>query len=257
MKPMKHKVLLPSILCVALLQACGGGGDSNAEVNAAFVSKPFVTGNAPRYQLLSAKSLSLENLGRFVQAPDGAVTTLGNTSIGGDIVVKETVGDETFALGRWYTGTVTRPSGAETLKGNDGASYHYIVVNAPTAFPASGSMDCDSGFFTTPTLASGDKQPDIGRSRGSVQLSFGADGAKISGSIAVDTLLSSGTLSLGGTVPTPAGQVTTGSLLDDTTGSVMQIGDGGKGGYAVAISYAVKVSTGARYIGVARFRCST
>lgn len=256
-KPMKHKIFLPSIFCLALLQACGGGGESNAQVNAAVVSKPFVTGNAPRYQLLSAKNHSLESLSRFVQASSGAVTTLGNTSLSGDIVVKETVGDETFALGRWYAGTVTRPSGAETLKGVDGNSYHYIVVNTPAAFPTAASMRCDSGLFTTPTIASGDKQPDIGRAAGSLQLSFGADGAKVSGLISIDTLLSSGTLSLNGTVATPAGQATTGSLLDETTGSVMQIGDGGNGGYAVAISYSAKVSTGARYIGVARFRCST
>lgn len=125
---MKNKLLLPSLLSIALLQACGGGGGgddgapaavsadttssstgttttpaASTSANTGSVSAAFVAGSTPRYQLTSVGSQTFGNLNPFVQAASGAMTTLGSTVLSGDSATKEISGDATYAMGRWVT----------------------------------------------------------------------------------------------------------------------------------------------------------
>lgn len=279
---MRNKLLLPSILSIALLQACGGGGGgddgaaaaasadttsnstgttttaaASTSANTGSVSAAFVAGSTPRYQLTSVGSQTFGNLNPFVQASSGAMTTLGSTVLSGDSATKEISGDATYAMGRWVAGTVTRTSGAETLTGVDSRSYHYLAVNAPSAFPASGTLTCDAGVFTAPTYASGGSGTGTtGTTSGSASLSFGAGGATVSGSVSVTASGSTGSASLNGTASTVTSTAITGAYLSGGAGSAVQIGDAGGGAYLVAASYAATLASGARYMGVAKFRCA-
>jgi hypothetical protein len=142
-------------------------------------------------------------------------------------------------MGRWVAGTVTRTSGAETLTGVDSRSYHYLAVNAPSAFPASGTLTCDAGVFTAPTYASGGSGTGTtGTTSGSASLSFGAGGATVSGSVSVTASGSTGSASLNGTASTVTSTAITGAYLSGGAGSAVQIGDAGGGAYLVAASYA-------------------
>lgn len=269
---MKNKLLLPSLLVVALLQACGGGGNDNDNAATAApattpanttptaatgtdtgsVPAAFVAGSTPRYQLSSANSQSFGKADPFVQQVSGSVTTLGGTALDGGSASKDISGDATYAMGRWVLGTVTRSSGSETLTGDDSRSYHYIVLNAPSAFPASGALTCDSGVFTTPTSAS---VSTTGTASGSASLAFGTGGATIAGSVSVSAAGSTGVASLSATASTVSSTPITGSYLSNGSGAAVQVGESGAGVYLVAASYAATLTNGARYIGVARFRC--
>lgn len=279
---MKNKLLLPSLLTIALLQACGGGGGdgdggtppaassettgsstgttttpaASTSANTGAVSAAFVAGSMPRYQLTSASGQTFGKLEPFVQASSGAMTTLGGNVLSGESVTKEISGDATYAMGRWVAGTVTRSSGAETLTGADSRAYHYLAINAPSAFPASGTLTCDAGVFTAPTYVSGGSGTGTtGTASGSASVSFGAGGAAISGSISVSASGSSGSASLNGTVTTVTSTAITGAYLSGGAGSAVQVGDAGGGVHLVAATYAATLASGARYIGVAKFRC--
>jgi hypothetical protein len=263
-----------------LLQACGGGGGGDdgasaaastgttssstgtttspatfTSANTGSVSAAFVAGSAPRYQLASMGGQTFGNLSPFVQASSGAMTTLASTVLSGDSATKEISGDATYAMGRWVAGTVTRSSGAETLTGVDSRSYHYLAVNAPPAFPASGALTCDAGVFTAPTYVSGGSGTGTtGTASGSASLSFGAGGATVSGSISVTASGSSGSASLNSTAATVTNTAIAGAYLSGGAGSAVQIGDAAGGAYLVAASYATTLASGARYFGVAMFR---
>lgn len=282
---MKNKLLLiSSLVSIALLQACGGGSGDGGETAAAApatvgepttpsggttapapaangntgsVSAAFVAGSTPRYQLAGSGNQTFGRLEPFVQASSGAMTTLGSTVLSGDSATKDIAGDATFAIGRWAAGTVTRSSGAETLTGTDSRAYHYVVVNAPSAFPASGTKTCDAGVFTTPTYLSGG--PGAGgtaAAQGSAGLVFGASGAAITGAINVTVAGASGSATLNGTAASVTSVAITGSYLSSGAGAAVQIGDAGADAYLVAATYAVTLPNGARYLGAAKFRCA-
>lgn len=261
-----------SVLLLALLQACGGGGSDatntasttqttqttqTPQTNTGSASVAFVRGSAARYQLSSPSSQAFGVLTNSVQASGGAVTTLGTNVLSGALSVQDIHGDATYALGRWTSGTVTNSSGATTLNGTDGRAYHYIALNLPGAFPTSGSLTCDTGVFTTPTYSSGGSGTGVsGSATGSASLSFSTTGATLGGTISVAASGSSGSISLNGAISTPTQTVTIGSYFSNGPGAYLQIGDAGTGAYLIASTYAVTLANGSRYIGVAKFRCS-
>ncbi len=260
---------LLAVLSAALLQACGGGHDHRdgnpatpgptapaSTNNTGSVTAPFNRGIASRYQLTSGVSQSFGVLTASMQDASGAMTMIDTTVLSGAATVKEIAGDATFAMGRWVAGTVTTTSGATTLTGTDNRAYHYIAVNSPSVFPSAGTLNCGAGSFTTPTYASGGSPGTTGVATGSATLSFGASGATIGGAIHVTASGTSGMASLSGFIVTPNSSATTGAFFSNGGGAYSQIGDAGSGAYLVATSFAVTLANGARYIGVAKFRCS-
>lgn len=267
-----------SVLSLALLQACGGGGgdsggtsvttDAGTDVpstqttpitspNTGSVSAPFSRGTTARYQLVGVSRQSVGVLDTSVQDASGAMTTLGTNVLSGDIAVKEISGDASYAMGRWTAGTVTTRSGASTLSGTGNDVYHYLTINLPTAFPTSGTFACDAGVFTAPTYASGAGSATVvGSATGSASLSFGTGGATVTGAINVTASGSSGSASLNGSVSEPSSATITGAYFSNGAGAYVQIGDGGAGSYLVATSFVAVLANGAHYIGVAKFRCS-
>ena len=258
-----------SVISIALLQACGGGGgDSNsmnvsstgnAGVSTGSVSASFNRSATARYHLTSADSQVFGRLDNSVQEASGAMTTLGSNVLSGSKVIKEISGDATYALGRWTAGTVTNSSGATTLTGTDNKAYHYIAFNAPSALPTSGTLTCDAGVFSTPTYASGgvgNGAFDSGTASGSVTVTFGSSGASVGGNINVTAAGSSGSIVLKAANVTVNGSSISGNYLGNGAGAYIQVGDAGTGAYLVVGSYAVSLANGARYIGAARFRCS-
>ncbi len=265
-----------SVLSLALLQACGGGGsggDSGStptgtdtpgtpttpitSPNTGSVSAPFSRAATARYQLVGPSGQRFGPVDPGVQDASGAMTTLGSNVLSGSTAVKDISGDASYAMGRWTAGTVTTSSGTSTLSGAGNDVYHYLAVNLPTAFPTSGTFTCDAGVFTAPTYASGaGGAAVVGSATGSASLSFGADGATVAGAINVTASGSSGSASLNGSVSGPSSATITGAYFSNGAGAYVQIGDGGAGSYLVASSFAAVLANGSHYIGVAKFRCS-
>ena len=254
---------------IALLQACGGGGGSDAgnapaaggtgaatTTNTGSVTAAFNRGALARYQLTSVGSQSFGVLSTSVQDAAGALTTIDYNVLSGSTSVKEISGDATYAMGRWAAGTVTTSSGAATLTGTDNRAYHYIAINVPSAFPATGSLACSAGAFTSPTYTGGGVAGTTGTATGSATLIFGAGGATVGGSVNVTAAGNAGSVALSSSIATPTSASTTGAYFSNGTGAYTQIGDAGAGAYLVASSYAVTLANGSRYIGVAKFRCS-
>lgn len=275
---MTSKLLIPSILSIALLQACGGGGGGDggaapaastsnsgsgatgtaASADSGSVSAKFVAGAASRYQLAGVSVQTFGGLSASVQSASGAMTTLGTNVLSGSSVTKDISGDATYAMGRWVAGTVTRSSGSETLSGTDNRAYHYIALNSPAQFPTTGTLSCDAGTFTTPTYQSGGSgtSPSTGSATGSATLSFGAGGASVGGAVNVAASGSAGAATLNTTITSTTSTVITGAYLGGGAGAAVQIGDAGGGAFLVAAGYAATLANGARYIGVAKFRCA-
>lgn len=265
---MKNKLLiLSSLVPLILLQACGGGGSETVavtvtpggltpNVNSGSVSAPFKAGDRPAYLAMSGSVRSIGALNPVVQAASGAMKTLGDTVLGDDGVTKDISGDATYAMGRWVFGTVTSKTGSEMLVGNDNRSNHYIVVNTVDEYPASKTLTCASGMFTLPTDVDLNSKAPLGTVSGSANLRFDGGVATIGGTINVSTDAATGSVSLTGTSPAPLKVAVTESYLSGGAGSAMIIGDAGGGAYLMAISYAATLSNGARYLGVAKFRCS-
>lgn len=267
---MTNKIsLVLSVISIALLQACGGGGgDSdamtvssagNAGASTGSVSASFNRSATARYHLTGMGSQVFGRLDTSVQETNGAMTTLGSNVLSGSKVVKEVSGDANYALGRWTAGTVTNSSGATTLTGTDGKAYHYIAFNAPSTLPTSGTLTCDAGVFTAPTYTRGGAGTgafDSGTASGTVTLTFGATGASVGGNIDVTAAGSSGSIVLKASDVTVNGSSISGNYLGNGAGAYLQIGDAGAGAYLVVGSYAVSLANGATYIGAARFRCS-
>lgn len=265
---MKNKLfILSSLVPLVLLQACGGGGSETVavtvtpggltpNVNSGSVSAPFKAGDKPAYLAMSESVRSIGALNPVVQATSGAMKTLGDTVLGDDGVTKDISGDATYAMGRWVFGTVTSKTGSEMLVGNDNRSNHYIVVNTVDEYPASKTLTCASGMFTLPTDVNLNSKAPLGTVSGSANLRFDGGVATIGGTINVSTDGATGSVSLTGTSPTPLKVAVTGSYLSGGAGSATIIGDAGGGAYLMATSYAATLSNGARYLGVAKFRCS-
>lgn len=275
---MTSKLLIPSILSIALLQACGGGGGGDggtapaastsgsaggstgtpASADSGSVSARFAAGASSRYQLVGVGSQTFGRLDTSVQASSGAMTKLSDAVLSGNSVTKDISGDASYAMGRWAAGTVTRSSGSETLSGTDNRAYHYIALNSPAQFPTMGTLSCDAGAFTTPTYKSGGSgtSPNTGSASGSATLSFGAGGATVGGTVNVAASGSAGSATLGTTISSTSSASVTGAYLSGGSGAAVQIGDAGGGAFLVAASYAATLANGARYIGVARFRCA-
>ncbi len=255
---------LLTVLSIALLQACGGGSDDHGSGNIApgtaantgSVSAPFNRSTSARYQLTGVGSQSFGVLSTSAQDASGAMTSIGSSVLSGSTSVKEIGGDASFAMGRWAAGTVTTTSGATTLTGTDNRAYHYIAINVPTVFPTSGTLTCDRGAFTTPTYTGGGNPGTTGDASGSATLTFSAGGATVGGTVSVSASGLSGWASLSGPIATPTSSLTTGAFFSNGTGAFTQIGDAGSGAYLLATSYAVTLTNGSRYIGVAKFRCN-
>lgn len=265
---MKNKLLiLSSLIPLVLLQACGGGGSETVEVfltpggttpnvNSGWVSAPFKVGDKPIYQAISVSGQVLGNLNPVVQASSGAIMTLGDAVLDDSGVTKDISGDATYAMGRWVFGTVTRRTGSEMLVGNDNRSNHYVVVNTVDAYPVSKTLTCDTGVFTPPTDTQLNSAAPLGKVIGSASLRFDGGVATIAGTLNVSAAGAIGSTSLNGTSPTPATLAVSGAYLNGGAGSATMIGDAGSGAYLVATAYSTTLSNGARYLGVARFRCS-
>ena len=272
---MKTQVLTASLLSLVLLQACGGGGDGGvallpastntpntpsatppANTNSGSVSASFARASSARYQLLGIGSQSFGNLTQSEQAASGAMVRLNDVTLSGSSATKDIAGDASFAIGRWVAGTVTRPSGAETLTGQDNRAYHYLASNNLAALPTGGAATCDAGVFTAPTHIGGTAGANSGIASGSASLVFGSSGATVSGLIKVVVGDNSGTVSLDSTIASTTSTAVTGAFMSGGTGAALQLGDHGSGASLLGVGYAVTLSGGARYQGIAKFRCA-
>ena len=278
---MKNKFLPVPLLALLLLQACGGGGGGGggvpllpaatgtppaapaetapaASADAGSVSAPFARGTSARHLLLGIGSQVFGNLTQSEQAPSGAMVRLNDITLtGGNRVTKDIAGDASFAIGRWTAGTVTRSSGAETLTGQDNRTYHYLAANNLQALPTSGAATCDAGKFTTPTYVGGTAGAQSGSASGSAQLVFDGSGVTVSGSIKVTVGSESGNVSLGDAkIASTTSTAITGAFLSGGAGAALQLGDHGGGAYLLGVGYSATLPNGARYTGIAKFRCA-
>lgn len=274
---MNNKILLSlSLLSLALLQACGGGGNSgggapagvapvaqsqpapSAATNSGSVSAAFVRTERARYQLLGAGVQSFGALSASEQAASGAMTRLSDTTLTGQSATREISGDANFALGRWVAGTVTRGSGAETLTGNDNRAYHYIALNALAAMPTPRSTSCDPGVFTVPTYVGGGSgtAADSGSAGGAATLAFDRDGAVVGGAVTVSVGGAAETVKLDTKVELVTSTSITGRFLSGGSGAAIALGGHGDKAFVLAAGYAATLPSGARYTGIAKFRCS-
>jgi hypothetical protein len=282
---MKNKIYFPlSLLSFGLLHACGGGSGGSgggggapmavaplsaasgaaagpaaaapANMDTGSASAPFVRGERARYQLLGVNAQTFGVLRESEQAASGAMTRLNDTTLTGTAATKEISGDASFAIGRWTAGTVTRSSGAETLTGTDNRAYHYAAVNELKAFPASASTTCDAGVFTSPTSVSGGgTEAASGAATGFATLSFGGKGAAVAGGVKVSVGGAVGTVDFDTVVDAPSVTSVTGRFLSNGAGAAVTLGDHGDKAYAVAVGYAATLPSGAKYQGIAKFRC--
>ncbi|QRY31638.1 MULTISPECIES: hypothetical protein [unclassified Variovorax] len=281
---MKNKILFSfSLLSLGLLHACGGGSggggggmpmgaipavapSATAEAAAAApaaadsgsVSAPFARGERARYLLLGVGAQSFGVLSQSEQAASGAMTRLNDNTLTGSSATKEINGDANFAIGRWTAGTVTRSSGAETLTGGDNRAYHYLALNELKTLPESGSPTCDAGVFTNPTYVGGGSgaAANSGAASGSSTLAFGSEGAAVKGAVKVTVGDAVGSVNFDTKVKSPSSTSVTGSFLSAGAGAGITLGDHGSGAYAIAVGYSATLPSGARYMGVAKFRCA-
>ncbi|TXD80121.1 hypothetical protein FUT87_20530, partial [Mitsuaria sp. TWR114] len=135
-------------------------------------------GTTARYLLLGTSLQSTGALETLEQQPTGGVVAMNaHTLTGPDLSVADIAGDETFAQGRWAKGTALAAGSTSTLGGARNAAYHYVVHLAATHFPAGGTLRCDAGTFTRPTVISNPSAPALGVATGSAALSFNDAGA--------------------------------------------------------------------------------
>ncbi|MGK5024320.1 hypothetical protein [Janthinobacterium sp. RB2R34] len=271
--------LLLITLLAAALSACGGGSSSSDNAAAVTpanpvapvtpvtpvsgdtgsVSAPFAGNASARYLLLAVASQSTGALTSVSQAANGALSEIsGNAFTGTPAITREISGDASFAQGRWFTGTITRSTGATVMTGNN-ASAHYNVYKTVAALPVSGNLTCDAGTFTAPSYTGGSvigQDAYFGTASGSATLSFGATGASLAMTVNTSAGGSSGSISGAGLLAAPASTVIGGGFLGGSSGSLLALGDAGAGRYLVIGGYKVVLANGANYQGVATFRCS-
>jgi hypothetical protein len=276
---MNNKILLSlSLLSLGLLHACGGGGGGStgaplalppasavspaapppATADSGAVSAPFARGERARYQLFGVGSQSFGVLSQSEQAASGAMTRLNDVTLTGSSTTKEINGDANFAIGRWVAGTVTRSSGAETLTGADNRAYHYVALNELKALPETGSTTCDAGVFTRPTYVGGGSgiAANSGDAAGSATLAFGSEGGIVTGVVNLKVGDATGTVNFDTKVKSPSSTAITGGVLGGGAGAAIMLGDHGAKAYAIAVGYAATLPSGARYVGIAKFRCA-
>jgi hypothetical protein len=283
-KPSHTSCLVLPVLLAATLSACGGGSsssDTQVAVNPALptnpanpahpvtppaagsdtgsVSAPFVQGLSTRYLLLAVASQSYGALSSVTQDSAGALSEISGVSFSGTpAITRDISGDAASAQGRWFTGTITRSSGATVMSGNN-ASAHYSVYNEVAVLPFTGAFQCDAGKFTAPSYTGGASvQPDgyFGTASGSATLSFGSAGAALAMTVDATAGGSNGKASGTGTISSPAMTAISGGFLGGSSGMLLALGDGGTGTYLVTGGYKVVLANGANYQGVATFRCS-
>lgn len=252
-------------MAFAPLGAASGAASGAAEPTAAApanadsgsVSAPFSRGERARYQLLGVGAQSFGLLSQSEQAPGGAMTRLNDNTLTGTSATKEIAGDASFTIGRWAAGIVTRGSGAETLTGTDNRAYHYVAVNELKALLKSGGTTCDAGVFTSPTYVSGGSaEASSGSATGNATLAFGDTGAAIAGSVKVTVGGAVGTVNFDTVVGSPSSTSITGRFLSNGAGAAVTLGDHGGNAYAIAVGYAATLPSGAKYQGIAKFRCA-
>ncbi|MBN8757194.1 MULTISPECIES: hypothetical protein [Variovorax] len=281
---MKNKILFSlSLLSLGLLHACGGGSGGGgsgmplgivppsapspmaeaaapvpAAADSGSVSALFVRAERARYLLLGVGAQSFGVLSQSEQAASGAMTRLNDNTLTGSSATKEINGDANFAIGRWTAGTVTRSSGAETLTGADNRAYHYLALNELKTLPASATTTCDAGVFTSPTYVGGGSgaAANSGAASGSSTLAFGSEGAVVAGTVKVTVGDAAGSVNFDTKVKSPSSTSVTGSFLSAGAGAGITLGDHGGGAYAIAVGYSATLPSGARYMGVAKFRCA-
>jgi hypothetical protein len=270
---MKNLKFASTLIAVAALSACGGGGGEGTPSAATptptptqsvspvtgSVSAPFQAGANPGYFLMGVGLQSTGTPSPLVQEASGAVTTISSYTLGGTKVVRDISGNASFAMGRWAAGTMTSRTSAIELTESSNASTHYLVLNRPVAaLPASGTLACDAGAFTTPSSngsVSVGAANYLGSATGTASLTFGGGGAALAATIQIHNSNSSGTgnfsVQLSDSVIGFSGQ----SLGTGATGAFLGLGDGGDGSYLIGGSYTVKLASGAGYIGAFKFRC--
>lgn len=270
---MKTLKLMTPVLLACLLAACGGGEDGGATTAlttgttqtqttdspsvTGSVSAPFAGSSASRYMIFGVGSQRWGRLDNHTQATGGAMTALNDMSLGGTSVVRDISGDANTTQGRWAGGTVTTSTGASVMTG-DNAAYHYVAFNVrSTPFPASGNLTCDAGTFTTPTYVGGGGGTfaSSGSATGQASLAFGPTGAAINASVTGTANGVTATSSLSRTVEMPSDMAVVGNILGGAAGAVLAIGDAGTADYLVLAAYSQTYPSGARYQGMATFRC--
>ncbi len=281
---MKRTEQLPgSLLLITLLttalSACGGGSSSSDSATAVTpvdpatpvtpvtpvsgdtgsVSAPFASNANARYLLLAVASQSTGALTSVSQAANGALSEIAGAAFtGSPAITREISGDASFAQGRWFSGTITRSTGATVMPGNN-ASAHYNVYKTLASLPAGGSLACDAGTFTAPSYTGGSvigQEAYFGTASGSATLSFGATGASLAMKLNASAGGSTGSISGAGLLAAPASTAIGGGFLGGSSGTLLALGDAGAGRYLVIGAYKVGLANGANYQGVATFRCS-
>lgn len=289
---MKHElkktlVLLPLL---AALAACGGGGSDSSPVDTTrsadgagtgqpatdgdtkdtpgtptTPAKPEVEelfhlsprGTTARYLLLGTSLQSTGALETLEQQPMGGVVAMNaHTLTGPDLSVADIAGDETFAQGRWAEGTALAAGSTSTLGGARNAAYHYVVHLAATHFPAGGTLRCDAGTFTRPTVISNPSAPALGVATGSAALSFNDAGAVVDVSLTATAGHRTGTVSTTGRTIAPGASAVTGNFFSQGDGMMLTLGDSGNGKFRIIAAYEVTAGGDAAYRGIATFLCT-
>lgn len=269
---MTIRILIAAMVSAGALAACGGGGDgADASAEAApsttptaptapanAVSAPFKAGTAPGVAAFGAGFQSTGVLSSHTQRGDGAVTKIGDRSLGGEAVVRDVKGDADFAMGRWAAGTHTTPSRTETLT-EPGAGVHYLLYNRLASLPTTGTATCDSGAFTAPGHVGGtavNAADIVGSASGTASIKFTAEGAAITLTITAKNSNSTGTGNFGGSLDTPTSSYIAGGIGTGVSSGTVSMGSSTGNAFHVLGGYTINLSSGARYTGVFKFRCA-
>ncbi|MDB5998627.1 MAG: hypothetical protein JWP52_326 [Rhizobacter sp.] len=263
---MNHSIvsrLAFGLVATGALVACGGTDDYRVVSSTGSISAPFVPNAQARYVFFGRNdgaSGPLNSPGTYNQDVGGAVTALGLTEISGDIAVNDMRGDATFAMGRWSRGHVNGVNLDTDLTGTDGRSYHYLVYNGLTAFPAASTRTCDAGVFTAPSQASGVTVADgstLGTTTGAATLVFSSAGARVGVTFTTTANGESNNASFATTIVDLAqyGNAT-GDYLAQRAGANFVLGNAGNGAVMVGVTYRIGLSNNAIFEGVMKFRCA-
>ena len=111
-------------------------------------------------------------------------------------------------------------------------------------------------MFTAPTYLAGSGAQGVGTASGSATLAFDGDGAAVGGEVTVTVDGASAAVSLNSNINSPTTTPVTGKFFAAGPGAAIQLGASGSDAYLIAVGYAVTLPSGARYHGVAKFRCA-
>ncbi|MCD2514103.1 hypothetical protein [Comamonas endophytica] len=256
-----------SVLLLALLQACGGGGGEDGPASPAAtaglapavdtgkVSAKFVPKEKKRFMLF-ARGLEVFSAGESEQADSGAMVRLDEYTLSGSRQTADISGDTHYALGRWVRGTVTGSSRTDTLTGTDNNAYHYLVYNSLAKLPASGQLRCTSVAATTPTNFYASAR-NAGSASGSADVSFDTDGAGVQGALQLQVDAGSATVDLHTRIRSAGSMPITGRMLAQGPGAAIALADQGSATPALVVGYKAQLPGGNLYSGVARFACKS